>query len=66
MEFHSSRGVREYWIADWRSRQLEVYRRENSQLKLVATLLSDDTVTSPLLSSFRCTVGKFFPQSQNR
>ncbi len=66
LNLYSSRGVREYWIADWRSRQLEVYRRENSQLKLVATLFSNDTVTSSLLPGFSCTVDKFFPQSENR
>ena len=66
LKLYSSRGVREYWIADWRSRKLEVYRRENSQLKLVVTLLSNDTVTSPLLPGFSCTLDKFFPKSENR
>ena len=62
LKLYSSRGVKEYWIADWRSRKLEVYRRKNSQLKLVATLFSDDVVTSPLLPGFSCTVDKFFPK----
>lgn len=61
LKLYSSRGVREYWIADWRSQQLEIYRRENAVLKLVATLSSDDTITSPLLPGFSCLVKKFFP-----
>ena len=62
LKLYSSRGVQEYWIADWRSRKLEVYRRENSQLKLVVTLFCDDTLTSPLLPGFSCVVDRFFPK----
>lgn len=61
LKLYSSRGVLEYWLADWRLRKLEVYRREEGQLKLVATLFSQDTITSPLLPGFSCTVDKFFP-----
>ncbi|MBF2022630.1 MAG: Uma2 family endonuclease [Hydrococcus sp. C42_A2020_068] len=62
LKLYSSRGVQEYWIADWRSRKLEVYRRESAQLKLVATLFSNDTVTSSLLPGFSCLVERFFPK----
>ena len=62
LKLYSSRGVQEYWLADWRSRQVEVYRRETAQLKLVATLFSNDTVTSPLLPGFSCLVERFFPR----
>ncbi|MFN6483632.1 MULTISPECIES: Uma2 family endonuclease [unclassified Nostoc] len=61
LKLYSSRGVKEYWIADWRSRKLEVYRREQSQLNLVATLFSNDNIISPLLPGFSCTVDQFFP-----
>ncbi|MDZ8067637.1 MAG: Uma2 family endonuclease [Nostoc sp. DedQUE08] len=61
LKLYSSRGVKEYWIADWRSRKLEVYRREQSQLNLVATLFSNDNIISPLLPDFSCTVDQFFP-----
>lgn len=64
LKLYSSRGVEEYWIADWRSRKLEVYRRENSQIRLVATLFGDDTVTSALLPGFSCIVYRFFPKSR--
>jgi Uma2 family endonuclease len=46
----------EYWIVDWRSRQVEVYRREDLVLRLVATLHPVDTLTSPLLPGFTCEV----------
>ena len=62
LKLYSSRGVKEYWIADWRSRKLEVYRREDNQLKLVETLFSSsDIIISPLLPGFSCTVNQFFP-----
>lgn len=61
LKLYSTRGVREYWIADWRSHKIEIYRRDNGQLKLVATLFSEDIVTSPLLSGFSCVVKEFFP-----
>jgi Uma2 family endonuclease len=38
LELYSRRGVSEYWIASWQTRQVYVYRREQSELKLVATL----------------------------
>lgn len=61
LKLYSSRGVKKYWIADWRSRKLEVYRREENQLKLVETLFSSDIIISPLLPGFSCTVNQFFP-----
>lgn len=61
LKLYSSRGVKEYWIADWRSRKLEVYRRQENQLKLVETLFSSDIIISPLLTGFSCTVNQFFP-----
>ncbi|MEH1906047.1 MAG: Uma2 family endonuclease [Nostoc sp.] len=61
LKLYSSRVVKEYWIADWRSRKLEVYRREDNQLKLLETLFSSDNIISPLLAAFSCTVDQFFP-----
>lgn len=49
---YSRRGVREYWIVDWREMTVQVYRREQAALRLVATLTAEDTVTSPLLPGF--------------
>ena len=62
LKLYSSRGVKEYWIADWRSPKLEVYRREQGILKLAVTLFNDDILTSPLLPGFNCSVEKLFPK----
>lgn len=60
LKLYSRYGVREYWIVDWRQRQLELYRREQAALQLVATLFEQDEVTSPLLPGFTCRVGQLF------
>jgi Uma2 family endonuclease len=62
LKLYESRGALEYWIADWRLKQLDVYRRDNGQLKFVATLLAQDTLTSPNLPGFECLVEKLFPK----
>jgi len=54
------KGVQEYWIVDWRLKQMEVYRRQNAQLVLIATLLANDEITSPLLPKFGCQLQHFF------
>ena len=54
LKLYSRRGVLEYWIVDWRTQQVEVYRREELALRLVATLYTTDTLTSPLLPGFAC------------
>jgi Uma2 family endonuclease len=60
LKLYSRRGVLEYWIVDWRTQQIEVYRREQLALRLVATLYLTDTLTSPLLPGFVCQVGTLF------
>jgi Uma2 family endonuclease len=60
LKLYSSTGVQEYWIANWQLQQLEVYRRETAQLKLIATLLANDEITSPLLLGFCVRVQRFF------
>jgi Uma2 family endonuclease len=52
--------VQEYWIVDWRTQQVEVYRREDLALRLVATLYATDTLTSPLLAGFACAIATLF------
>ena len=42
------------------TQQIEVYRRDHAQLVLVATLLAEDTLTSPLLPEFNCAVAQIF------
>ena len=60
LKLYSSRGVWEYWIADWRAKQIQVYRRENGILKLAMTLFEGDTLTSPLLPDFFCPLSQIF------
>jgi Uma2 family endonuclease len=63
LKLYSLKGVQEYWIVDWRLRQVEVYRRENAQLRVIATFLPEDEITSPLLPGFQCQVARFFQSS---
>jgi Uma2 family endonuclease len=60
VKLYSSQGVQEYWIVDWQLQQLEVYCRENAQLKLVKTLLANDEITSSLLPGFSSQIKSFF------
>jgi Uma2 family endonuclease len=63
LKLYESRGVLEYWIADWRLKQIEVYRRDAGQLKFVSVFLPDDMLASPLLPGFACEVKRLFPKS---
>ena len=60
LKLYSRRGVREYWIVDWRTQQVEVYRREALALRLIGTLYPTDTLVSPLLPGFACEVATLF------
>lgn len=59
-KLYARRGVQEYWIVDWRRRQVEIYRREAATLALMATLYAPDTLDSPLLPGFTCQVAQLF------
>ena len=61
LRLYSVRGVQEYWIADYLTKQVEVYRRNQAQLLLVATFIGTDTISSPLLPGFACAISSFFP-----
>ena len=56
LKLYSRQGVPEYWIVDWRRRSVQVLRREQAALRLIATLGGDDVLTSPLLPGFACPV----------
>jgi Uma2 family endonuclease len=60
LKLYSRRGVHEYWIVDWRQRQVEVYRREQAALHLVETLYEQDALRSPLLPGFTHRVAELF------
>jgi Uma2 family endonuclease len=52
LALYARQAVDEYWLVDWISRTIEVYRRAGGDLTLVATLTADDTLTTPLLPDF--------------
>ena len=60
LKLYASQGVQEYWIANRTLQQVQVYRRDGALLRLVATLMTEDEITSPLLPGFACRVGAFF------
>jgi Uma2 family endonuclease len=60
LKLYSRRGVLEYWVVDWRPQEIEVYRRKQLALRLIATLYPTDTLTSPLLPGFVCQVATLF------
>lgn len=61
LKLYSVRGVHEYWIADWRVQQIDIYRRSQAVLHPAATLFADDELTTPLLPGFACPVRRLFP-----
>jgi Uma2 family endonuclease len=63
LQLYSRQDVQEYWIADWRTHTVEVYRREGAELRLVATLTDEDVLTSPLLPGFVCPVSTLWAPS---
>ncbi|MEL7069234.1 MAG: Uma2 family endonuclease [Cyanobacteria bacterium J06581_3] len=60
LKLYSLHGVQEYWIVNWRLKEIEVYRRSDARLQKIATLLGSDTLTSPLLPDFECAIASLF------
>lgn len=60
LKLYSLYGVQEYWIVNWQRQTMEVYRRSEAQLELVATLLSKDNLKSPILPEFLMPMEKVF------
>jgi Uma2 family endonuclease len=52
--------VQEYWIVDWQRQAVEVYRRIEGDLRLVATLAGEDVLTTPLLPGFSCPISSLW------
>ena len=57
---YSRQGVQEYWILDYVTHRVQVYRRAEAALHLVATLEDGDELTTPLLPGFRCVVAELW------
>ncbi len=60
LKLYSRRGVSEYWIVSWQTRNVDVYRRAEAELKLVGTLAESETLKSPVLPGFSCPVSALF------
>jgi Uma2 family endonuclease len=60
LALYSAHGVGEYWLVDWRARTVEVHRREQNELRLVATLGREESLTSPLLPGFALPLARLF------
>jgi Uma2 family endonuclease len=60
LELYSDKGVEEYWICDRFQETIEIYRRQDGELKLTTTLSNKDMLTSPLLPGFSYPVARIF------
>ncbi len=60
LKLYARRGVLEYWIIDWRRKQIEIYRREQMTLQLIGTVREPETLESPLLPGFTCLLTELF------
>ncbi len=60
LKLYSRRGVDEYWIVEWRTRSVAIYRRADGALQLAVTLTGDAALTSPLLPGFSVSLARVF------
>ncbi|MEB3294214.1 MAG: Uma2 family endonuclease [Synechococcales bacterium] len=60
LKLYSRHGVQEYWIVNWQLKTIELYRHQDGILQLVCTLLSSDTLTSPLLPGLSVAIETLF------
>lgn len=60
LKLYSVQGVSEYWICDRFHQQIEIFRRQDALLTKACTLFTADTLTSPILPDFNCSVAEIF------
>ena len=60
LEIYEEFGSLEYWIVDWRAKQIYIHRRVDGKLRLVESRLQDELVISPILPGFSCSASRFF------
>lgn len=60
LKLYSNQGVLEYWIFDRQMQLAEIYRRDAGQLVKTLTLYAADTLTSPILPGFACSINTLF------
>ena len=61
LDLYRRREVSEYWLVDWEARTIEVYRGDGGELRRVAHLGPEGSLTSPLLPGFSCPIASLFP-----
>jgi len=66
LKLYSRQGVQEYWIVDWRTQRVQVYRRANGELTLTVTLSGRDTILSPTLPGFSLVVESLWEPAPGR
>lgn len=59
-QLYGKYGVEEYWIIDIENLSVVVFRLSGSTLEEIATLTSDDELTSPILPAFQVKVKTLF------
>ncbi len=60
LNLYSRQGVHEYWIVDWQRHTVDVCRSDGQQLTAVATFRDGDTLSSPVLPGFHCSVAELW------
>src|SRR5258708_5166961 len=60
LKLYSRRGIGEYWVPDWRTQTVRVYRRTGEILELTMTLGATGTLSSPFLPGFSTPVAFLF------
>jgi Uma2 family endonuclease len=60
LKLYSRRGVSEYWIVSWQTCTVDIYRSDQNELRMVSSVGGQDTLQSPLLPGFSCTVATLF------
>jgi Uma2 family endonuclease len=60
LKLYSRQGVQEYWLVSWQLRTVQIYRRADGVLELVTTLVGQESLTSPLLPGFACTLTRLW------
>lgn len=63
LTLYAREGVDEYWIIDWRTQTVEIYRRVGDVLQPAQQLTNADVVTSPLLPGFAYPVADLWQAS---
>jgi Uma2 family endonuclease len=60
LDLYARQGVREYWIADYRTKVVQVHQLREGQLELVTSLSGEDVLISAVMPGFACPVSRFW------